>query len=417
MRIKHLILLSGLALLALFSACDGDSGYGKENSFSSGSRQYMKIVQNHECGYALVSSGTLSSDADAFAGAFKSISGAELRRCSTPGTYAREILVGTGKDCEEAVAGLRHGYVVKAMKEKIIVAGTSDAWTVLALEAFTREVIARYATADSLSVPAGFMLKEDIENPQLIANFITTGRQFSTRIQRVGAFPPDGNLVYVQGIATDGTNVFYVIRNGADDRARVYKYQINPFGFVARSEEFNGSHCNDMTFDAKNRRAIVIHGGTDPYGVTAVDASTMALTSIRSDVPIGGIAYNSNLNQYGITRGGLVYCILDEDFRKVNDFGRTDGMGDTYLVQGMGCDDFFVYFPMSPLSTNSGTTTDNVLVVYDWQGQYKCDIHIPTDMESESMIYAGGEYYVNFNTRKEAALYRIEPVIYFTYNK
>ena len=52
----------------------------------------------------------------------------------------------------------------------------------------------------------------------------------------------------------------------------------------------------------------------------------------------------------------------------------------------------------------------NILVAYDWNGKYKGTIDVPLSMESESMFYAAGEYYVNFYS-SGAQLYKISPVI------
>ena len=91
------------------------------------------------------------------------------------------------------------------------------------------------------------------------------------------------------------------------------------------------------------------------------------------------------------------------------DFNMSDGMVNTYTAQGMGSDDSYVYFPMSP---KSGGGTDNILCTYDWEGKHVADLHIDLNMESESMFYAGGRYYVNFYS-SGARLYQITPIIVF----
>ena len=75
----------------------------------------------------------------------------------------------------------------------------------------------------------------------------------------------------------------------------------------------------------------------------------------------------------------------------------------------MGSDDYYVYFPMSPNSGSSNRSV-NILVAYDWNGKYKGTIDVPLSLESESMFYAAGEYYVNFYS-SGAQLYKISPVI------
>ncbi|MCR5326100.1 MAG: hypothetical protein K6E37_05035 [Bacteroidales bacterium] len=87
----------------------------------------------------------------------------------------------------------------------------------------------------------------------------------------------------------------------------------------------------------------------------------------------------------------------------------TDKTG--YTAQGMGSDDSYVYFPMSK------SKTDNVLVVYDWQGKFVTTLKIDLSIESESMFYAAGRYYVAFYAGSKVGmqLYEVKPVHYYTY--
>jgi hypothetical protein len=64
------------------------------------------------------------------------------------------------------------------------------------------------------------------------------------------------------------------------------------------------------------------------------------------------------------------------------------------------------------MSPKSGGGTDNILCTYDWEGKHVADLHIDLNMESESMFYAGGRYYVNFYS-SGARLYLITPIIVF----
>jgi hypothetical protein len=61
----------------------------------------------------------------------------------------------------------------------------------------------------------------------------------------------------------------------------------------------------------------------------------------------------------------------------------------------MGSDEDFIYFPMSG-------SKDNVLVVYDWNGNYVTTVTVPMSHESESMFWVNGKYYIAYNTNGEA---------------
>ena len=73
----------------------------------------------------------------------------------------------------------------------------------------------------------------------------------------------------------------------------------------------------------------------------------------------------------------------------------------------MGSDDHYIYFPMS-------SSSDNILVVYDWNGYYIATLKINLSMESESMFYAASNYYVNFYS-SGASLYKITPVLSYSF--
>ena len=95
---------------------------------------------------------------------------------------------------------------------------------------------------------------------------------------------------------------------------------------------------------------------------------------------------------YSYTGGsGLVFTIL-----------RLYETKPDYTAQGMGSDEDFIYFPMSG-------SADNILDVYDWDGNPVGIITIPLKLESESMFWFGGNYYVNFyESGNGAKLYRLE---------
>ncbi len=409
--------LSILTLIVLtcmaFSACkkDSDSKGGKD------APEKLVLASYGETTYTLVSSSSLYADAKAFAASFDAVTGATLNMgTTTPYQRDDEIIVGTGKDCEEAVKSIKHGYVIKTSGTRVIIAGTDDTWTVLALEAFYKQVInaTKYKVDGGIEIPSGLRISQSTNDPQMIAMLLSTGHPFTIKAEMVGSCVGSGNCNVAQGAASDGKHVYFVLRDSRDENGMIFKYTLDPFRFVANSEAYKCYHANDMTFDSAHNRVIAIHASGDTGGITAFDANTLTPTEIRTSLGIGGITYNFRRNVYGITQSGTKYQIADANFKKTADYGRSDNMTSKYTAQGMGSDDSYVYFPMSP---TRGKSTDNVLVTYNWSGNYVGEIHIDTSLESESMFYAAGEYYVNFYAGggRGAHLYRIRPVISFTY--
>lgn len=198
------------------------------------------------------------------------------------------------------------------------------------------------------------------------------------------------NLVHSQGACSDGTYVYGIAKNAEDTEAVISKYLLADGSFVARSEVMKLGHGNDMTFDSKNNRLVVAHGQTEGKILTLVDADTLAfIEDINIEAGAGAISYNAQRDCYVISQGGKTLHFLNSNFELINSLTRSDSFG--YTAQGMGSDNKYIYFPMSGYN-------DNILVVYDWEGNYVTKVVIPVKMESESMFWVNGKYYIAYNS-------------------
>ncbi|MBR0300921.1 MAG: hypothetical protein IJQ93_11475 [Bacteroidales bacterium] len=324
-----------------------------------------------------------------------------------------EIVI--GKETDE----VSHGYVIKVAGNKIVIAGTDAAWTVLGMEYFARRILSNssYCRTGMLRLPKDFAFVYDKADPQLVALLLSRGRDFDLVPEVVGNCPRETGFTVAQGAASDGKYVYFCLKGGEDSEThdsnvRVYQYTLQPFSHVAVSETFNAHHANDMTFDTKSGRVLVIHGSGGANLITAIPAGDTGFGgpyTITTSLGIGGITYNAKNNIYGITQGGTKFQTINSDtFEIIKNIGRSDGMKDYYTAQGMGSDDSYVYYPMSPNSTSPENV--NILVACDWSGNYIRNLKIPLALESESMFYAAGDYYVNFY-QNGATLYRVYPAL------
>ncbi len=329
-----------------------------------------------------------------------------------------EIIIGQTalrKEAKGILENISHGYIIKVDGKKIVIAGTDYAWTTLGMEYFSGQLMgnASYCSDGTFKLPKNFSYVMDDDDPQLIAQLLKEGRTFDLSAIEVGTCPREGVFTVAQGAASDGKFVYFTMKGNEqsdthDSEVAVFQYTLSPFQRVGVSKTFNGHHANDMTFDTKNGRALVIHGSGGSKLITAIpaDGTLGEPELIQTTLGIGGITYNAKRNIYGITQGGTKFQTADADFNMIKDFGRSDGMKGKYTAQGMGSDDSYVYFPMSPNSTSPEKV--NYLVTYDWEGNYIGNLKIPLTMESESMFYAAGDYYVNFYN-SAAVLYRVYP--------
>ena len=320
-------------------------------------------------------------------------------RTENPDLSGPEILVGATNRPEtaEVLASLpENSYAIVIRNEKLVIVGKTNALTELALYTFEEKILnnpdkcregyLRFDEADNMTVTQA--------TPFSLAEMIKGGYRISVDSVKIAHTQKQGQYGIGQGSASDGTYVYFVLRNSNDTGSVITKHRMDDGSFVAVSEVLQLGHGNDMTYDAKNHRLVVAHGQSEGKILTLVNADTLALIrDINIPEGSGAITYSVAKDRYAISQGGSTLHILDSDFKWVASYRRSDKTG--YTAQGMGSDEDFVYFPLSG-------KTDNVLVVYDWNGKYITAINVPMSHESESMFWVGGKYYIAYNTSGEA---------------
>ena len=393
---------------------DGSQEGGQETT------QNIAITENGQSTWA-IAYDKLKGNAAEFIEAFTSYT-----KCS-PQTYtetsqqsAQEILIGqtTRQETKDALKGIKNGFKIAFQWEKLVIAGTDDTWTAVALYEFEKKVLksSQYVKNGNLTIPSNFTLSENYDDPQTIARLLKRGyTEFTLSHEKVMNCPGEGAIKVAQGAASDGNYVYFVLRNSGDSQAMVFKYDMTG-NQVAKSDVFNGGHCNDMTLNTNTSTLYVAHGSTAPNSLRPLAAGNLSYgANVDISVGTGAITYNESRDNYATSQGGKNLVIYDATLNKLQSYSRTDKTG--YTPQGMGSDDHYIYFPMSP-KTTSDDTNINILVVYDWNGNYITTLKVNLDLESESMFYAGENYYVNFHVSGSGAnLYKIVPALNYSFNK
>ncbi len=325
----------------------------------------------------------------------------------------QEILVGdTGrKESRQSLSLISgDGYVIRVIDRKLVIAGTDDTWTAIALHAFQEKVLdnSRYRINNTLVIPLGFSMKYESKDSQLLAFLLNRGYEFTLNREMVVSCPPDGKLIVSQGAAADAKNFYFTLRNTNETSTRIVKYDISSLKNVGQTDVFNGGHANDLTYNPETNRLYLAHGKNQGTIVTVVSCNDLAvLEDIVIPVGAGAITYNSSRRLYAVSQGGTTLHFLDESFQVIKSFSREAFPG--YTAQGAGSDDFYIYFPMSGKS-------NNIIVVYDWSGEYVTTIPLNTPSESETLFYTNGRYYVNFLS-SGGALYELKPDYYYHYQQ
>ena len=397
------VLAAGIVPFALLSAC-GKEG-GKNESV-------IKICEGGQTAWT-IAYDRLADNAMEFVEAFAAYTGC------TPVNYHEstekndnEILVGktSRQESKAALDGIKNGFKIAFQGGKFVIAGTDDTWTAVALYEFEKRILksSKYLKDGTLEIPSNYSLSQSHDDPQTMARLLQGGfTQFTLKTEIVMSCAGEGVIKVAQGAASDGNHVYFVLRNSGDSQAMVFKYDMATGQQLAKSAVFNGGHCNDMTLNTRTSTLYVVHGSAAPKVLTPIAAGNLSIGLDKSiSVGTGAITYNAQRNCYAVSQGGNNLVLCDAGFKKAQSFTRTDDTG--YTAQGMGSDDYFVYFPMS-------SSTDNILVAYDWNGRYVATIKVNLAYESESMFYAAGNYYVNFHSGG-AQLYKITPELSYNFS-
>lgn len=398
------VLVAGIFAVMLFASCSKEENVAENITIIEGGQTTWTIAYDK-----------LKGNASEFLNAFATYTGC------TPRSYlesaeqnVKEILVGktSRQETTEALEGITNGFKIGFHGGKLVITGTDDNWIAVALYEFEKKVLksSKYMSNGSLKIPEDLNLSESYDDPQMIARLLNRGyTDITLNNEKVMSCAGEGLIKIAQGAASDGNHVYFALRNSGDTQAMVFKYDMTGKQ-VAKSEVFNAGHCNDMTLNTKTSKLYVAHGSAAPKKLTPVAATDLSIGTVANiSVGTGAISYNAARNCYAISQGGKNLVLCDAGFKTVQSYTRTDDAD--YTAQGMGSDDHYIYFPMSG-------SKDNVLVTYDWNGRYIATLKINLSLESESMFYAAGNYYVNFHeTSKGAQLYKITPVFNYSYNK
>lgn len=399
------VIAACLAVACLLSSCGKDGGGPGAGSIT--------LTEGGQSSWTIACSKQ-DANAEAFREAFASYTGCSLKSyLETAEQGKNEILLGntSRQETKDALQDISNGFKIAFQGDKLIIVGTDDTWTAVALYEFEKRILKskEYLDGGTLKIPSDYSFSKSYDDPQTIARLLSSGyTQFSLTTEKVLNCPAEGTIKVAQGAAGDGTYVYFVLRNGSDSEAMVFKYELASGKQVAKSAVFNGGHCNDITLNTRNSTIYVAHGSAAPKLLTPVSAKDLSVGLSKTiSTGIGALSYNAARNCYAVSQGGTKLSICDHNFAVVNNYGRTDDTG--YTAQGMGSDDYYIYFPMS-------SSADNILVVYDWNGKFVTTLKIKLSMESESMFYAGGNYYVNFYSGG-ASLYKITPVLVYSFGK
>ena len=311
-----------------------------------------------------------------------------------------ELLVGeTNRQAtQDLLAALPpHSYGIRVTEDKVVIVGTNENMTALGLYAFESKILLNqdYTGKGYMRLPVGYELIVTAESLDTLEGIIRSTHPIAAYVKNARTLSGRNQFTAAQGAATDGTYFYNVLKKKVGDVETdiIVKSLVSDFSEIAVSKEMPLDHANDMTYDSK-RNLLVIPNmlGTT---ITRIDPETLTIAS-EIDAPLPGtpwaIAYNAARDCYVVAAGGRL-CITDENFKMKSSFP-TVSSSQPQVGQGMDADDNFIYMPLSPSSEGNKY---NVIMVYDWDGNFVREIPLEVTTETETILHDGDNYYMNFN--------------------
>ncbi len=395
---------------------------------SSYAMDTLKIVTNTTSKYKIVyanGDATAKTNATQLQKAINNVTGCKLV-IDTDATAASDYEIILGPTSARAEVAREksllstYGYRIVRNNQKIIITASDNNHMAIALQRFETVFLkdAAHSSTGTLVVPERHtQVAEFSQSQATLRGIVNHGVDYSlsrTKCVNVPSKTVDGVTIKVgQGACTDGTYVYFVNRNSGDTKAIVYKYKMSNWTKAGETSTFNGGHCNDLVYDWVNKRVLCLKGGTDgtlKEATVAINPSTMA-TSTGPNIPNGATAidFNRTKNMF-VHRYGSALTTRSETLAKVGSGKRTDG--NSMTSQGMGSDEEYFYFPMSPKNGESY----NAILVYDWETvKFKRELRVSGSTESEGMFEWNGVYYmVYYESSNGSTLYKLNVTLKYT---
>ena len=212
----------------------------------------------------------------------------------------------------------------------------------------------------------------------------------------------------LQGGGTDGKYLYLAMVtpkvDGYQD-GHIIKLEPESGKIIKISERMKIDHANDITYNPKMGKLLVVHNVPHCQWLSVIDPETLELDRIidMPGIPVFSISYNEKRDCYAVGRSnGQDIGILDADFKLIHHY---DAVNTRYITQGMTSDDDYIYYVQHAV---------NCIMKYDWEGNFI--EYLPLSKRSgepENIWFVNGKFYMAgsvFTADKQtlAQVYRLE---------
>lgn len=321
-------------------------------------------------------------------------------------TESFEILIGdTEREASKAlIASLpEHGFGVKITDKKVVIAGTDDTMTALAIYHFYNNIMkkAKYVAKGKMTLPVGY---EHIEANE---DFVTAEQKLLSTKYDVKAFTASKSYFMIQrrenytdsqGVTYDGKYFYAALKKSVDgvEWDIIVKYDPVEKKEVLVSEDLPLDHCNDLCYNSKLKQVVAVNMNGDL--VTFIDPETLTVAE-QKHVPYFtspspyGISYNEADDTYAFLYFGIT--ILDSNFNRVKVVSLDSRYDKLYTAQGMDRMGDIFFVPKSYKTESPEKNT--IIMVYTKDGGYLRTVKLDQTNEIETMVNYDGRFWATFN--------------------
>ncbi|MCQ2354310.1 MAG: hypothetical protein MJ102_04300 [Clostridia bacterium] len=327
-----------------------------------------------------------------------------------PDLQKAEILVGTTNRAESEKLNEEIGdrrFAVRADGNKIVIAAADSILLTEAVTYFMENCVKE--KADGVFAVDRKLNYISEAGGSVLADMIKKADTFASSCDIVMTIPAPGNGVTVpQGGCFDGKHFYQLFikkdtqTNEAENVDRIVKVEAATGKIVLVSDDLPLNHGNDITYNPKINKLVVVHNNPNRSTVTLIDPDTLTVTESRKlPVTIYCMDYNPQRDCYvvGIS-GGQDFRYLDADFNVISKQYAATPRTKGYVTQGMACTDELIFFVLF---------RESVITVYDWDGKLVTVIELSVgSIEPENISVYGDDIYVSC-AKNGATVYRVTP--------
>lgn len=228
---------------------------------------------------------------------------------------------------------------------------------------------------------------------KLTAHELNATDSFAFSLKRLLVLmPPDTeeyrNYYVQQGCCTDGTYAYTILENQKIGKCSIWKLDMKDWSVVDVQYDLPIDHGNDITYNPVLNQLIAVHNKPNYTYLSFIDPDTLEVAAVQ-EMPykMFSISYEPVYDRYVIGISGTYhFAVLDSNFETLAYY---EGVETGFTKQNVDSDEHYIYFTQW-----KGGSKGNVVMVYDWEGNFITSIRVKSYQEIESLLHVDDDWYI-----------------------